>query len=172
MNRKDLARMIKATASYYGKRLEPDVLTMMCDDLSDLPLTACVDAYAKYRRDSSNRFFPLPAQIRDIISPATSPDDEAREAAGRIIQAIAKFGWCNESRAKLFVGSLGWEVVQRFGGWPSVCELQNKNVGTFQAQARDLAKSVSVRALNGSLDRPPELPKLSELLNNTLKKLE
>jgi hypothetical protein len=156
--RKDLARVIKLTAQYYNRQLDPEVLSMMCDDLEDLGYEASIQAYAQYRKNSANRFFPMPAQIRDMISPQPSDENDARDAAARIVQAISKFGWANQTGAKSFIGDLGWTVVERHGGWLTVCEMPADQIGIFQAQGRELAKAIAVRASAGLLDEPPRLP--------------
>lgn len=146
MNRQDVARVIKATATYYGRQIEPEVLSMMCDDLSDLSATKVVEAYAQYRRNPKNRIFPLPAQIREMINPGEFIDAEsmAREVAARITGAIVSYGWCNAEGAKAHIGREGWAAVQRAGGWMHLCE----NVGvtippaTLQAQLRDQLEGV------------------------------
>lgn len=103
--------------------------------------------------------FPVPRQIIEKFQPVKDEDSEAREAAGRIVAAVSRFGWPNPERAKEYVGELGWAVVERQGGWVTVCEvLTPENVGQMQAQWRDLAKSVQKRTKMGIGDEPPKLP--------------
>ena len=135
--------VILLTASYYDRVLSPMVLTMYAEDLADLPADAVVDAYKAYRRDPRNTRFPLPGQIRALVEPAVDPESAAREIASRINHAIVKFGWANASAAEAYVGEVGWNIVNRSGGWSHLC--QNHGVtldpGVFQAQVRELAKS-------------------------------
>jgi hypothetical protein len=139
--RQQLAKTIKATATYYGRSLEPEVLTMMCDDLADLDAGKCMQAYANYRRNPRNKTFPLPAQIRELVNPEqfVSAEAKAREIAARIVGAIPKYGWNNGREAQVYIGPEGWAAVQRAGGWQYLCE--NVGVGihatTLQAQLRD-----------------------------------
>lgn len=135
--------MIALTFAYYhrGQTLQDQVLDMYASDLADLDAQECMAAYQRYRRNPANKFFPLPAQIRELVNPEefVSHETQARETAARIMGAITKFGWNNHAEAQLFIGAAGWAVVQRQGGWRHLCE----NVGlkinptSFQAQLRD-----------------------------------
>lgn len=163
MNREErgnLAAVIDKTARYYGKKIEPDVFSMMIDDLEDLEINAVMLAYMNYRRNPQNKFSPMPAQIRELVSPSVSNDSLAKEAAARIPEAIKKFGYTDPESAKAFIGSLGWNVVNRFGGWAHVCQhhgTPEMNALTFQAQARDLARSHLEFSAAGKLGVAPEI---------------
>jgi len=139
--RQQLARAIKATATYYGRTLEPEVLSMMCDDLMDLPVEKVVAGYAQYRRSPANKFFPLPAQIRELVNPEefVSVEAQAREIAARIVGAVTKFGWNNAKEAQVYIGPIGWNAVTRQGGWMNLCQNMGASINptTFQAQLRD-----------------------------------
>jgi len=136
-----LKEEIIATAIYYGRDLNPQVLGMMVDDLSDLDASACIQAYRSYRRNPKNRTFPLPAQIREIVAPDQHIDAEAlaREVAARIVGAVTKFGWPNGRAAREFIGEEGWRIVELQGGWSHICENLGVTIppSTFQAQVRD-----------------------------------
>lgn len=159
-DRGQLAMMIDRTARYYGKKIDDDVISMMIDDLQDLPLGTVLAAYNQYRLDKKNVFSPMPAQIREIIQPQVSDDTLAREAAARIPEAIRRYGYPDPVGARAFIGELGWSVVQRFGGWLYICEHHGDdlNPSTFLAQARDLAKSHAELSRTGHLGEAPALP--------------
>jgi len=90
---------------------------------------------------------------------AETDDAQAREAASRIVSAVAKYGYTNPDRAEKHVGQLGWKVVCLQGGWERVCRmLSDANSGMLQAQWRDLAKSQITRHRDGTFDQPPGLP--------------
>lgn len=130
------------TAMYYDKTMSEELLAMFAADLADLPAAKVVEAYQTYRRDPKNRTFPLPAQIREIVSPTASPESIARDSAARIPEAIRLFGYNWPDKARKHIGEPGWVAVQRFGGWEHVCQhhgTSNMNALTFQAQARDIA---------------------------------
>jgi hypothetical protein len=156
----NLREVIVLTAMYYEKSLSEPLLEMYLGDLSDLPENKVCEAYALYRRNPKNRTFPLPAQIREILQPQVSDDTLAREATARIVESITRFGYMRGSEAKMYIGELGWNVVQRFGGWQYICENHglSLNPGTFLAQARDIAKSHIEMSRAGSFGEAPSLP--------------
>ena len=141
-----LKEMILLVHEYYhrGYPLSDQVLLMYASDLADLNEARCIEAYQRWRRNPANTRAPLPAQIREIVNPEefVAVETQARELAARIVGAIPKFGWCNAKEARLYVGEVGWRIVERHGGWQYLCE----NVGTIinpavlQAQMRDQAE--------------------------------
>lgn len=129
---------------YYGREAKRQVLEMMVDDLCDLDFEKVMAALTSYRRNPKNRTVPLPAQIREIVSPCMVDDDSvAREAAGRVLEAIKKFGYTWPTEAREFIGEHGWSVVQTYGGWLRVCEGLGVDfsIDAFHAQARELIKA-------------------------------
>lgn len=136
-----LKETIILTASYYGRTISEPVLNMYAEDLEDLPEDRVVAAYKTYRRDPKNKSFPLPAQIRDIVQPETTPEVEARDIASAIQGAIVKYGYPNEGLAREYIGPQGWDVVQRWGGWSHLCANMGVSIdpGQFYAQVRDFA---------------------------------
>jgi len=179
-----LHQAIIATFAYYnrGQTLEDMVLEMYVDDLSDLDPQACIAAYQQYRRNPANRTFPLPAQIRELVSPGEfiSIETKAREIAARIVGAISMYGWNNSSQARLYIGPEGWGVVERSGGWSHLCQNTGLTIQptTLLAQFRDqlegtlryssakiehsiqaLSPSAAGKAVHLSLAPAPEQPK-------------
>lgn len=148
----NLKEVIVLTASYYNVVIKPEVLMMYADDLSDLPEQEVIQAYQTYRRNPKNRTMPLPAMIRDIVSPEIDSDTFAISTAARVLEAVSKYGWSNSQDAKTYIGELGWAGVNRFGGWQNVCENLGRNIqtGQFQAQLREILKSeIKVKAAGG-----------------------
>ncbi len=143
-----LKEVIVLTHAYYNQGKDPlkdQVLLMYAEDLADLPEPECIFAYNQWRRDPKNKTFPLPAHIREIVSPDefVSPEIEAREIARRVVGAVTKFGWNNARDAEAFIGPIGWDAVNRSGGWSIICEqMSTFNRTTFEAQMRDLLEGV------------------------------
>lgn len=154
--RKEVAKTLAFMGTIYSKEIKQDFLSMYLDNISDIPFAKLKYACQKYLNDPKNRSFPLPAQLRAISSPEPDNDQLAKEAAARIPQAIVKFGYTNPSRAREFIGELGWRVVERFGGWQVVCEQHGVTISpdTFYAQARDLARSTLDLGDAGIHDQP------------------
>lgn len=143
-----LKQVIAMTYTYYSRgQVAPDQLVeMYAGDLSDLDPAACCQAYERYRKNPKNKAFPLPAQIRELVNPKefVSIEARAREIASRIVGAIPKFGWCNSKEAQVFIGPIGWALVQRSGGWSYLCERVGVSINptTLQAQLRDQLEGV------------------------------
>lgn len=160
--RQSLKALLVTTAYYYAQQIRDEVLQMMVDDLNDLPFDLIVSAIKESRRDPKITRLPLPAQIRNRIQPVVSDEDEAREAAARIISAVSQCGHSGGSGARSYIGEVGWEVVRRQGGWVSICEsMSHQNKTHMQAQFRDLALSIIHRSRSGTLELPPALPQPS-----------
>lgn len=154
-----LKALILATAAYYGQKIEDQVLVMYAKDLEDLEFDAVSFAYDKWRKDPKHAKAPLPAQIRSMLNATVTDEDKARDAASRIVSAMSRFGYMRPEDAKEYVGELGWAVVERQGGWSSLCErVMREELPTYQAQWRQLALSLIHLFESGLGHRPPELP--------------
>lgn len=153
-----LKKEIIATSAYYQLKLDPQVIPMYAEDLSDLSLPSVIQAYKSWRTNPKNFRFPLPGQIRNIVCPDVNPEDQGRDAAARIVSALSKFGYTNSNEAKLYIGSLGWKVVERQGGWAALCERTMRDeLPTYQAQWAKHALSI-VHMVSSGHDEPPALP--------------
>lgn len=132
--------------AYYGREVRREVVSLMLDDLDDCDATGVLSALRDYRRDAKNRQPPLPAQIRAILNPQVDPDSAAREIAARVTAAIPKFGYMRGQDARAYIGEVGWECIERQGGWSFICEHHGLQLdpGVFQAQVRELAKSALI----------------------------
>ena len=164
-----IAQKLYGLASYYKETLTENQVKMYVEDIlsSGIGEEKLAQAILLYRQDGKNTFFPLPAKLITLVTPEESSDlDIGREATGRIIQAVSKFGFYRLQDAKEFIGSLGWKVVERQGGWGSLCtNLNSENKGTLQAQMRDSAVSILKLSRNGTLDKPIDLPQLEQKSN-------
>lgn len=137
----DLKTYIAQIAAYYQRPLLDVVLKMYSDDLADLEYVAVIGAYESYRKNPKNKTIPLPAQIREIVQPVSTPEADGREIASRISSAIVKFGHSNAKEAEFFIGPTGWQIIQSSGGWSYLCENMGVSIdaGVFYAQVRDRA---------------------------------
>ena len=95
------------------------------------------------------KYFPSVAEIVEIVRP--SPDDQANNIAGKILESVSSFGSYQGKEAKEFLGP-DWDVVIGYGGWALLCKLENKDLTSARAQLRDLAKAcVRARTREGQL---------------------
>lgn len=96
--------------------------------------------------------FPTIKQIIDVMEGKITNRHEDISISGKIISAITKFGWNNQTKAQAFIGPLGWHVVESMGGWIHLCEvIDNKNLSVYQAQIRDIARNVIDKNNSGYL---------------------
>lgn len=173
-----LKEAISLTAAYYRQTIPDEVLLMYVEDLMDLPTETVVNAYNDYRKNPKNKSFPLPSQIRDLITPVLNNEEQGREISARIQSAIVKYGYANPTEAQNYIGPIGWKVVSDFGGWSHICENHGLNLdpSSFQAQCRERAKDlVKSGASLEVFDRPQleskEQPKGLQSSNHILKNL-
>lgn len=92
---------------------------------------------------ASQDHWPTPRELLTYLGETeVSNDDKARQVSAMILTGIRKFGYRRPNEAKQYLGPIGWKVVEMQGGWERICETEEKNVPTLQAQWRDLAKSI------------------------------
>lgn len=158
--RAEYMKTIAALGAFYDKPLSAQQITMYAEHLMVLSPEELSFAIKKYQSDPENKFYPLPAILVSMVKPKENSElDIGREVAGRIIQAVSKHGYTNPNQAKEFIGELGWKVVERQGGWVTLCsEMNDQTKGIMQAQMRDLAISLLRMSMNGTLDQPINLP--------------
>ncbi len=172
----EIAKIVTAFAEYYGKKLTPNQIVMYCEDLSELTPAELIEACKRYRNDPDRAFFPLPAQLKGYVKPKITDTDEANEVTNFIIKAMSRDGYTNPDRAENNIGPLGWEVVQRLGGWTHVCQnTKTDEIGIFRAQVRGLVEVISKRAKRGELDSVPQLPQatdVTKLIASSMKGIE
>ena len=166
--RDNLALVIVSTHRYYSAPIDKDVLKMHVDDLSDLDFVDVCSAYQSYRRNPRNIRSPLPAQIRDIITPAENRErddsDDGRFVAANILRAVSSIGPYRTKDAKEFLGELGWEVVCHLGGWELVCQTTNSDsLPIQQAQWRELAQTLARRSRSGISKTSPRLTNSNQM---------
>lgn len=178
MNVNDLFQRLTILAQFCNQSISKEMLNFYDSVLSVYGYDKAVGAIDKIITMRRGRdFFPSPADIAKVIQPQLDPDDEAREAASRIIGAISKYGQYNPGAAKEYIGELGWAVVNRFGGWMNICIMDiEESTTTMQAQFRDLAKSIYRRAELG-IYTAPKLPSnqgmiaISEIVKSSIKEI-
>jgi len=103
--------------------------------------------------------FPSVKEIIEIMSPQLNDDNEAVEAGSRIVQAVSRFGYSNPGDAHNFIGDLGWRIVERFGGWGSICQSMTPDNTSFMlSQFVKLGKAQIQRAKIGLDGVAPVIP--------------
>lgn len=139
---KRLAGLWAMYGAYYRTKLDDQVLLMYAEDMADQDFNRVNEALQAYRRDPRNRVMPLPSMILALLDPQVDPEAAARAVAGRIAGAVVKFGWCNEDKARAFIGETGWRIIDTRGGWMHLCQNLGVTIDptAFEAQVREQAK--------------------------------
>ena len=155
----ELKKLILQNAALYDAQMNEMKLALYAQLLKDVPIRECARAFHHFANEKGRRFLPMPADILDFLDPKRDPKIEAREAASRVIEAISKFGYPSPEKAKAYIGELGWRLVERFGGWQTLCEQTgvDMNVNTLLAQMRDVGEAMSTRYEKGYGDEAPSL---------------
>lgn len=162
----ELKKLIVQLAAYYEKDLSDEQIVLYANDLASLlSFDEALTAAAAYRRDPENTFFPRPiSKLVKYARPERPDSDAALEVAASIIKCVKRHGYPNGTEARAEMGEVGWAVVQAFGGWATICEIMNdKNIPTYTAQFRELAKAKIADARAGRFDETPTLPAPSNL---------
>lgn len=159
---KALKLLISKVYEYYGRDISDSALEMQADDLSDLSWAGVCAAMKAYRRDPLNKFPPLPAQVRAMLTEAKDPKSQAQLTVSKIIHAISHIGPYATEKARSYVGPIGWEIIKREGGWAFICEtLTNDEISNHRAQWRQLAEVLHQRG-----ERTELVSQVNEALEN------
>ena len=160
-DKQQLAKLYAGMALTYGRTVTAESVAIMVNSLDDLDFNDVRNVLNEWVATETQ--FPMPSLIRNKIKPKIDELDDGREIASRCIGAVAKFGWPSPEGARSYIGEVGWECVQRFGGWRTFCqELSYENQNMMMAQIRDLAQTIMKRSKAGILNKTISLPQPSK----------
>lgn len=161
-----LGRKLTELAVFFGKEFPKEQASIYINALLNFVPATLNDYLAGLDRftRSAPKSFPTPFMLKPFVENKPNPEQLAHEIASRIRFAISEFGWSSTEKAKEYIGSVGWQIVQRSGGWQYLCENHGVKLQplTYFAQCRDLAKNIL--ELNEK-----EVDSESYLLNNNSK---
>jgi hypothetical protein len=162
--KEQIAKILAVHAEINNKSLSAAAIIIMVEALEDLDFNSVYSALKNWNKNNKN--FPYPSDIRKLISPEETDEDNSQDVANAIIAAISKYGYTNKENAESYIGSLGWEVVIRMGGWRHLCEVvTHENEGIYRAQIRDYCGTISRKMKRGDLNKMPELTSSDEIKN-------
>lgn len=152
--------LILEDAAYWDAQMNEVKLRAWSDQLKTFPANSVKAAMLRFRGEKGRTRMPMPADIISHFSSDVGPDAEATAAAARIFDAIGRYGWPNGKEAQIYIGSLGWAVVKRMGGWLRVCEMVGVDYdkAAFLAHAKSIAKAEAEYARAGRHNEAPVLP--------------
>lgn len=103
----------------------------------------------------TTKFFPQLVEIIEPLKGLDAPTEEtATIIASEIIECISRFGPYQTNEVKQYLGEK-FQVIDRIGGWQSLCQITNGEVASTRAQLRELAKAYinrsrrEVRSIDG-----------------------
>lgn len=156
---KEFITMLEALADMTGMKATPFIMGFYADNLRAFRWERVNKALLGFMEDA--RKFPTVAEVKEKlgilpVKPVTA-EDNAREAVSRIWEAMRTCGWNRPKEAQAFIGELGWKVVERYGGWSAVTDLEEDQRMGITAQMRDLAISLQKFSSHG-INTGPTLP--------------
>jgi hypothetical protein len=156
---KAITQMVIENLVFYDAPVNEVKVKMFAHELKDQDLEKIAAAFSTFRNEKGRRQMPMPADVKAKMNVNVSDDSLAIDAASRIVTAISRFGYTNTNDAKTYIGELGWRAVSQQGGWSAVCQ-SDSPIGVLQAQLIKLIKALLEKAHAGTLDSPPEIPRL------------
>ena len=161
--RNQLGIKLTKVALLFGVEKTGEQISMFIQTMQEFFPSSCekyINAIDVYCSDEKNKFFPTPVQLRGYIQGELSKRATGNEVATRIQYAISKFGYPNPKEAAEHIGELGWNYIQRLGGWEYLC--QNFGVSihttTFHAQCRGCIESMIETSHLGIFNQPIGIP--------------
>ena len=101
-------------------------------------------------------------------------DEIGQDVSSKIEKSIVVWGYTNPGEARMSMGELAWEVVQSYGGWHLICNLENEDLPSARKKWRETAVIIYKKYRMFGKDDPMAIPEKidnakSELLNDALK---
>lgn len=154
---RSLTRLKSVLTQWAPKEIDRDLCMIWLNVLKDFTDQQIRDAFLKAATDLTE--WPAPATIKRLCLGCNKSDEEiGQDIASRIEGAIYKFGYTSPERAKEYIGDLGWHVVEQFGGWPRICEIETDQLPSSRKQWRELAAIVAKNFYTKGDNLPPSLP--------------
>lgn len=110
--------VLSVLASLYDKELTKDAIKLYVSILNQVSYPEIKKAVQLWVADSSNKRFPLPAELLSMVR--NTDEEIAQETAAKVKVAVNKYGACYPemlARAKNYIGEIGWQLVEEEGGW-------------------------------------------------------
>jgi hypothetical protein len=139
----DFVRAMRSVAKLTGAEIDEFMFELYSEGLRSIGWTKAIDGLKRHCLTS--RRFPTVEDVIKLSCPESLPpsvESEATEIVALIFAAISKHGWPNPAQAKEMIGPVGWKLVERQGGWSSICDVQNNQIGTFRAQWKQEVESI------------------------------
>lgn len=118
---------------------DPKRLMFYAEALKDFDLNTVLVRIRGF--STTTKYFPQLVEIIEQLRGLDAPADElATIIASEIIECISKFGPYQINEVKKHLGEK-YQIVERSGGWNSLCQITYSEVPSTRAQLRELAKA-------------------------------
>jgi hypothetical protein len=153
-------KQLVVLAEVFGTKLSDQRILLYCEALKDLSDEDVEKAIAMLLRDATVKFFPLPSQLREYVTPTLSIDDAGQELISRLNDVFARFGYVDPEGARAYLGELVWEAMGGQPGYLELCMGKTAQMPTIKAQIREVVKA-KLRIKNpGGRIAPSEVAKI------------
>lgn len=174
MNERDLPQLLRALQwlnnGLAAEPLTTDRVNFYVEALSDLPLADVLEAVRMSAR--TMKFFPKPAELRELCQSQVRPEDAAENAWMRFRYALQRVPTYDSVDFQDPI--LHATVRAQFGGWPQCIEIQTNRMNFVHAEFVKLytafarTQNLSLEPLQGTMPREtpvviPALARPSEL---------
>lgn len=152
-DRERLLQTLAATYAYYERELSQFVLQVWVDDLSEYPIDAVCEAFARHRRDTKRgQWLPKSADI--LLQLNGDADERALVAWGEVIAAAKAGGGRFDGATQQAVDSMGGMGRIRMAREDENGFLQRQFVASFKAyrarsDAPPLLDGAALKAIAG-----------------------
>lgn len=144
------------TAELFGEPLSEARVLLYVEALADLDFKTVLAGFQRARAEM--RFFPKPAEIRELIE--GTKDDRAEIAWARFLGAVRDVGgWDSVDFGDAALHAV---IIDIWGGWPEACKLDEDDT---PYRHRDFLKAYRLRANQRGDLRSGHLPGLTEVDN-------
>lgn len=171
MNRLDALE--KLALAFPNANVKPETIVIYLEDLADIPDIVLAVALKKARQ--SSQFFPTIAQIRQSATEVVETQNPNRkkgwdEAWTEIMDALRHYSYL---QVPPWSSPEVKQTVQGLGGWLSLCEMEEKNLGIVRAQGREIYKAILERKVKKEeVDQIIELhPNVKNALDQAVQKV-
>lgn len=160
MTERDIPSLLRALQwlndGLVGEPLTTDRLNFYVATLDDLPLSMVLHAIQLAAKTC--KFFPRPAEIRELCQSEVTPEDAAENAWMRFRYALQRVSIYDS--VDFGDPILHATVRAQFGGWPQCLEIQSNRMNFVHAEFVKLytafarTRNLSTEPLQGVLPRP------------------
>lgn len=120
MNKNDMVEFAKIMATagvVFDKEISKELCATYFDVFTDYDLDSIKKAFTQYIK--TNKFFPKPAEIIELINPSINIKDRAEAAWLQLLEGIRKHGYYDSVE---FEDKVIHSCIRAMGGWSKVSD--------------------------------------------------